>query len=519
MVGLPNRAGRCTICRRIKAKCDLSRPACLRCRRLGLRCEYLVIQQGQIFINRSVTDPFVSAVDIFSNAAKTKLLVNSGLKHTAPSYIYHSESLKHSIPTSPNPAPVHRMQLLSKFLDVYFPIAAQAPTRASQTTCWVYALPNISLTNCAYNTSLEALCVAQIGLWNHDPVLVKESSQLYGSALGELRKTVGGRKLVAPEATLASTVILSTYELFSGQSSQNYSLSHVQGGSQILQILGPSVYETPAGRILCANIRTATIIQAFRSRRRSALPGQEWERCARDHEGHGLYYHLQDLMIQLPSIMEALDMLTTSPNKTTEVPILIRLLHLCSSLNWQLLAWSGKLKTLVHGPLYWTVPSVAVNPADDPVLGRMFPLAFQFPSLIIAWYLLLYWSMLILLYRTIQDIQKRLKSQVTRGITPQHSFDLQDTYRSELDSDNSCPSDDGIASLANNISQSFEYCYRTEHGTLGYQSTLFALWVVQGFYKSQPNRARELAWCSELGNTTASNSRFDLRVMKLSGDG
>jgi hypothetical protein len=48
------------------------------------------------------------------------------------------------------------------------------------------------------------------------PILEKESSHLYGSALGELRKTIsliGYRKLVAPEATLASILILSTYEV------------------------------------------------------------------------------------------------------------------------------------------------------------------------------------------------------------------------------------------------------------------------------------------------------------------
>lgn len=64
----------------LSGQCDLTRPACSRCRRLGLGCEYLVPQHGKVFVNRSVTNPHVTAVDIFSNADKTKLPENSGPK-------------------------------------------------------------------------------------------------------------------------------------------------------------------------------------------------------------------------------------------------------------------------------------------------------------------------------------------------------------------------------------------------------------------------------------------------------
>ena len=232
-----------------------------------------------------------------------------------------------------------------------------------------------------------------------------------------------------------------------------------------------------------------------------------------------MHGHLMDLMIQLPSIMEALDALPVGTNKTAERPILIQLLQLCSSLNGQLLAWSEQLKTKVCGQLYWTVPSIANNPADEPNLGSIFPLAFQFPSLKIAQLLLLYWSTLILLFRTTQDIQKRLKNQVTSDIATPHPFSLQDTDRSILCQDNNYPPDDRIALLANNISQSLEYCYHSKNGTLGPQSTIFAVWVAESFYKSQSDKSRELAWCSELGNMTAPDSRFDLYIMKFSADG
>jgi hypothetical protein len=521
MVGLPNRTGRCIICQRMKVKCDLSRPACSRCRRLGLRCEYLIPQQAQVFINRTVSNPFVKAVDVLSEAGKPKLAENQGPKEAIPSRECHCEILKLSISKAPDPAPVHMMQLLSAFIEVYVPESARGSIQVGQTPeSWIYLLPDITVTNSAYNTSLAALCLAQLGIWNRDPALAETSFKLYGSALRELKKTISCRKLGTPEATLASIAILSTYELFSGPSGEDSGwVSHARGGSQILQLLGPNVCATPVGSLLFAKIRGLANVEAFRTRRTSILAGLEWQRCANEPESHDLYCHLLDLMIQLPSIMEELDMLAMSINKAAERPALIRLLQLCSSLNGQLLAWNKKLENQVQGQLYWMVPSVASSPADDPILGRVFPLVFQFPSLRTAQLLLLYWSLLVLLFRTIQDIQKRLNMQATSETALQTNFAPTYTDRRELCNEQICPSNDQIAVLANNISQSFEYCYRTKHGTLGLQTTVFPLWVVRNFYESQSDRSRELVWCSELGNMSAPDSRFDLHVMKLNGNG
>jgi hypothetical protein len=193
-------------------QCDLSRPACSRCRRLGIMCEYLVPQQGQVFINRSVTNPFVKAVDVLSCAEKKKPPNKSaGPEQATPSRPRHEDSVVHSILKSPDPGPVQRAQLLSKFIEIYLPESTQGPGQTSAS--WVHALPDITVTNSAYDSSLAALCAAQLGIWNHDLALVKESHRLYCYALGELRKTINCRKLVAPEATLASIVMFSIYEV------------------------------------------------------------------------------------------------------------------------------------------------------------------------------------------------------------------------------------------------------------------------------------------------------------------
>lgn len=221
-------------------------------------------------------------------------------------------------------------------------------------------------------------------------------------------------------------------------------------------------------------------------------------------------------MAQVPPIEEAFDTLVmANANKAAERIMLTRLLQRCSALHAQLLTWCEYLREQVHGSLYRSVPSVAHSPAD-PLNGRIFPLAFHFPNLSIAQQLLLYWSTLIVLYRTIQDIDKRLRSNKTEDVVVGSESRLTDNAsRSDLRSDHNCPSNATISALANKICQSFEYCYRSTNGTLGVQSTIIPRWVAHDFYASHPEYERELAWCDEVDNMTALDSRFDLQVMKF----
>jgi hypothetical protein len=227
-------------------------------------------------------------------------------------------------------------------------------------------------------------------------------------------------------------------------------------------------------------------------------------------------------MIQIPPLLETFDtLLITDINKEAEESVLTRIIHRCSSLHTQLLAWYRVLNEQIPGQMYWSGPSKAHNPAD--LFGtRIFPLAFEFPSLNISQLLLLYWSTLIVLYRTMQDIDKREQRFRSEADDTEHSPSslLQD---SASDSDPTftqhhspnCPSTNHIAPLAGKICQSFGYCYKSTSGTLGVQYTLFPRWVVQEFYASRPEYYRQLAWCEEIHNMTTPGSRFDLGVTRI----
>ena len=204
-------------------------------------------------------------------------------------------------------------------------------------------------------------------------------------------------------------------------------------------------------------------------------------------------------MAQVPPILEAFDMLAWRTYRVTDREILVRLDQVCSNLHTQLLAWCEDLRERAQGQLYWSVPSQAYSPADDQSSDRIFPIAFHFPNLNIAQLLLLYWSTMIVLHRTIQEIRTRMEKN---GI-----------YCALSGRD--APSNNHIAAFAKNICQSFEYCYHSNNGTLGVQSTVFPRWVIHDFYSSQQDYQRELAWCLDIDKMTAPDTRFDLQVMKL----
>jgi hypothetical protein len=270
----------------------------------------------------------------------------------------------------------------------------------------------------------------------------------------------------------------------------------------------------------------------------SVLEGQQWQHAVAKTQNPDLFRYLQDLMIQLPLIMETFDSRPTAANsgatKRANRVFLTWSLQSCSNLNADLLSWYKHLRTQISRMLYWTVPCMARSPADNAIHGPVFPLAFEFASLSVAQLLLLYWSTLILLYRVIREVLQELEqhsmeeSMVHDNLGNLETIDSDESgfnHRFEtgqlpcLDSSSKpYPSNKDIALLANNICQSMEYCYLTKSGTLGLQSTIFPLWVAQDFYASQPDRSREMLWCSEVHNMIGPNSRYGVKVMRFAKD-
>ena len=190
----------------------------MRCQQLRLRCKYSLLQKGDVFLNRTVASPFIPILDassVANNGANWEIATKPRQTHGKSSLQICEVMRKEGLPKSPNPAPQYRMQLLSNFISLYLPKdSQQTPVPGRTPATWVHLLAHSTLQSSAYSTSLAALCAGQFGTWNRDEAMLNESVRLYASALRELRSNImNGRVKQDSEATLASIIILSTYEV------------------------------------------------------------------------------------------------------------------------------------------------------------------------------------------------------------------------------------------------------------------------------------------------------------------
>jgi hypothetical protein len=170
-----------------------------------------------VFLNRTMASPFSHVLDTSSIADEPGAGDTPRKCRLSQSKLPNRTCLKGHIaglPVVPNPSPEYRKQLLSSFISLYLPTGAQQTTISGRTPAsWVHLLADSNFQSPAYNASLSALCIAQLGLWNRDLVNFNEGVTLYASALRELRSSIGTGARKDPEATLACIVILSTFEV------------------------------------------------------------------------------------------------------------------------------------------------------------------------------------------------------------------------------------------------------------------------------------------------------------------
>jgi hypothetical protein len=184
------------------------------------------------------------------------------------------------------------------------------------------------------------------------------------------------------------------------------------------------------------------------------------------------------------------------------------------------------------GPLYWPKLSTIVNPADDAVLGKVFPVAFHFPSLRTAATCMIYWATLIPLWAVLSHVYQLLGTLKVHNTTATDSPSdarchggngnhdacscegTSPTPRTTpFDMNQLLPVDPRIDVLAasRNICQSLEYCMQEEMKGLGPAVTAVPLMAVIHILPNFPHCSRELAWAKALSEKF---SEKGLRLMK-----
>jgi hypothetical protein len=169
------------------------------------------------------------------------------------------------------------------------------------------------------------------------------------------------------------------------------------------------------------------------------------------------------------------------------------------------------------GPLHWPELSTEVSPADDAELGKLFPVAFHFPNLIIALTCMIYWAALILLWAVLMHVYEVLSTLrvhiddlgdaegsscpvCSNADSSHHTSNCEDgvkvAQRAKFDVTDLPPIEPRIDVLAaiRNICQSVEYCMQEEMRCMGPVVTVIPLMAVMDVLPIFPHHVRELAW-------------------------
>jgi hypothetical protein len=183
-------------------------------------------------------------------------------------------------------------------------------------------------------------------------------------------------------------------------------------------------------------------------------------------------------------------------------------------------------------PMYWSVLATEPNTADDPIRGKVFPVAYNFPNMTVARSLMLYWACRLLvwagflfLYRGILELEIEAADARCSNYPDCAMFDDGMCYcRHLVEKPAGCYKFDpsllkpldyrtDLRLLIYNVCQSVEYCLKSGLTMFSSWSAGTPLSFVYETTKAFPGFERELAWMEA---TLRKLQHSGLRIIKYS---
>jgi hypothetical protein len=168
-----------------------------------------------------------------------------------------------------HPSFVFQQQLLSEFLFNWIPGSNKAieQRKSDKQDNWLMMLPELPTFTKALETSILAVCTAKLGRLHNAPVLIQESSRLYGQGLWELQKALWDPQLMYKDETLAACMALSMYEIIECPGGTHCGwLTHSGGCSRLVRLRGPKAHcQTPLSHRLFRSSRYSTVSDPFQN--------------------------------------------------------------------------------------------------------------------------------------------------------------------------------------------------------------------------------------------------------------
>ncbi|KAK3375657.1 hypothetical protein B0T24DRAFT_676581 [Lasiosphaeria ovina] len=400
----------------------------------------------------------------------------------------------------------------SAFRDKFFSMFAESRLPASNAlgdrSDWITQVISLPDLTPALEDTLLAVCTARLGRRSH-PTLIHESLRLYTKGLSEMRRDLA-RNLSAgwSEQSLATCLALLMYEVVEcpGGTPDGY-LSHFNATMHILHTRGASAHTSGLGHSVFQILRIHIMFQGIVQSKKTFLALPEWRDIpwSAAPGSKTPFDTLLDILLDIPELSAQRERLQHIRNPHLFLATAVGTIRQGYMIENALDEWFVRFKATVPGALYHPELSKIDSLADNPDSGKLFPVAFRFPSFVIGQNVLYSWVAKLTLHAHLCFTYEILERSL--GI-------LDALGRSNF----SCTCDAGAEPLclrhftmhllpplghrsqwpretAYNICQSVEYFMENPVRALSPASVLPALAVVKGFWKHAPgNWSREILW-------------------------
>ncbi|CAI6311858.1 unnamed protein product [Periconia digitata] len=340
MVGIPGRSKACLTCLRRRKACDLRRPGCKQCQRLGLECKWFKHQTIFVEANvRTTLDP---------NGKNRTLLISSTSSSTPRQHSLPEATLgrlTHSLQRSTTQA-----QHISLFLEGYLPKSQNALSNIPNcsTVSWIVtacAESNHDDKHVMFRLAVIACSLCMLGFEQGNDGIIREGRLTYGRAILQLKEGLKNVNDTNKLALVKSARMLSLFEILFGLENQLDSAQgqawtfHNHGELNLLLSGNPHMYKSGEAHQVFADGRLHLAAANIYTRKSSVLIAEQWKTVPWLGRSKTPKDLLLDLFIEIPRLFETLDTLRTRSQYDDEQELIQPLMADCRQLGNELKSW------------------------------------------------------------------------------------------------------------------------------------------------------------------------------------
>ena len=485
-------------------KCDEQKPQCRRCIDYGMECPgYRPSAEKDLhFVDETKSVARKSGNEVFQQQPTNE--------HVIRKYHWRNQSYaptKSYGPSDINKNHVHRVQLLSTFLDLYLP--KRNDKTLTSNFSYIASLPQIDLSSPLLQVSIDCLCLAELGSLYQDERCQREAQARYVRALPMLSNELARppSKRMRSEHILAAITILALCELFGviarGNGNRQGWISHVSGAQQYIKAIGPKGIDSDFAWLLFHNVRHSSMCMGFVKRQAVLFAELQWLKVTAGLAKYDQYVALYDIALQIPGALEEVDKLPhTDSVRSDYVSTCTDICRLRKALE----CWLQKFYIERSIEIYDIVDVRDMKEFAHLCLDRTFQTVFSFDSVQSCSQLQLYWISLLILDFTLLAVHRPLLFAGSSSQVRIHDF----TSRTENDIERD------MFVAATSYCRSVPFCCEPESASVGRIGT-FLIRIVQNYFE-QCGHCRELEWCRAVRQMLQSYSESPAKAKHETGD-